>query len=286
MNSKWCLEPFVPPILWEAARRIRALLPRSEWEYVPAGWNSTDSRIKGWNVASVVKAQRAKWPEFMRLMSGTGPLGVAHESWCPSEQNHSAHNTHMSFAYVLALAAQQGVRVSMLDWGCGLGHYYVIGKALLPGVSFEYCGKDLPLICEAARVALPEATFCDDEVTCFARTYDLVMASTSLQYMEHWRETVRKLAGVCRRYLYLARVPIVNRVPSFVVVQRPHSYGYDTEYLCWYFNRSEFLDHMKSIGLELVREFINFDRVIVRGAPENGEYRNFLFRAQSLVDRG
>jgi hypothetical protein len=61
-------------------------------------------------------------------------------------------------------------------------------------------------------------------------------------------------------------------------VQRPYSAGYNTEYIGWFINRCEFLDYASSCKLELVREFLILDRPYVHKAPEQGEYRGFLFK--------
>jgi len=251
-----------------------------EYEYVPNGWDNHDSRITGWNVESVLETQKAKWPEFLRLVRGAQPLGIAHEACTPETTDYSAHNTLMAFAYVLALTARKKDRVSLLDWGGGIGHYYVIGKALLPAVEINYHCKDVPAMVRGGRELLPEAVFYDDDNDCFNRTYDLVMASSSLQYCRDWRKAVRRLASVSDSYLYITRLPLVCEAPSFVVVQRPHRYGYETEYLSWFLRRDEFLNYMNDLGTELIREFLIHEKSVVHGAPEQGEYRGFLFRPQ------
>ena len=80
-------------------------------------------------------------------------------------------------------------------------------------------------------------TFHDDE-SALDRRYDLVVASSSLQYGRGL--AVRCSSGSRRRpsgYLYVARVPVALAAPSFVVIQRPYVHGYDTEYLGWVLNR-------------------------------------------------
>ena len=279
MSIRSCVKALVPPLLWRVIRAASHYLERRpEWEYAPKGWCTKDPNIKGWNVASVVETEKAKWPEFVRAVEGAGPLAVAHEAPSISNQNLNAHNILMSYGYVLAMAARNRSSLSILDWGCGLGHYYVISKALLPDLALDYYGKDLPMMCSAAREAVPEGTFFDDEAVCFRREYDLVMASTSLQYSENWKQTLRKLAGTTRQYMYVTNIPIIDRQDSFVVVQRPCRYGYKTEYLSWFLNRDEFLRHAESLGMILVREFFVEPRPYVHRAPEHGEYRGFLFR--------
>jgi putative methyltransferase (TIGR04325 family) len=287
MTLKQVAKHFLPPIVVDVGRYLLkepegTELP--EWEYVSESWSNKDQRIKGWNVESVVETQKARWPEFLRLVQGrrpgniAAPLGVAHERSIPSNNDYAAHNSMMTYADVIARAAQKKDRISLLDWGGGLGHYYILSKALLPEIEIDYHCKDLPLLCQAGRELLPEAKFYEDEEECFAQTYDLVLASSSLHYSEDWKGVAQRLALATRSYLYITRFPIVHRLTSFVVVQRPYRYGYQTEYLCWFLNREEFLTHMSAVGMELIREFLIQERPHVHKAPDQGEYRGFLFR--------
>jgi len=283
MSAKRFAARFLPPIVRDMGRYISNRLSR-EFDYLPGGWDSGNSRIRGWNVESVVSAQKARWPLFLRAVRGPGPLTVAHPIWnvreatARSEQDYTWHNIIMAYAYVLALAARQRDRVSLLDWGGGVGQHYVLGKVLVPQVEIDYHCKELPLLCQYGRELFPEASFYEDEEGCFKNTYDLVMASDSLQYSRDWRTVVSRLASVSRSYLYVAHLPILHHEASFVVVQRPYRHGYLTEYQSWHLNRAEFLNHMSAVNMELVREFLFGERLHVARAPEQGELRGFLFR--------
>jgi putative methyltransferase (TIGR04325 family) len=192
--------------------------------------------------------------------------------------DHSIHNTFMTFGYVAALAALRGDRsVSILDWGGGLGHYWLLARALLPGVETEYHCKDLPATCDVGRRLAPEIIWYETDAECFAKPYDLVIASSSLQYAQDWRQTASLLAGSTRNLLYITQLPVVRFAPSFVVVQRPYRYGYNTEYFTWILNRAEFLDHMATLDVRLVREFLVEASLSVAGAPERAEYSGYLF---------
>lgn len=280
MSLKQTIKRFLPPILIETARRVFPATPpveQPEWEYIEEGWSARDPKIKGWNVESVLETQKAKWPQFLISVQGTGPLGISHEASTPSNSDYAPHNTLMAYAYVLAMAARKKVSLSLLDWGGGIGHYYVISKALIPDIKIDYHCKDLPLLCQQGRIFLPEASFHDDEESCFKQSYDLVLASASLHYREDWKSALARLASVSRSYLYVTRLPIVHQAPSFAVVQRPYRYGYQTEYIGWFLNRKEFLDHASALQMKLVREFLINERPRVHKAPEQGEYRGFLF---------
>jgi putative methyltransferase (TIGR04325 family) len=259
---------------------VRVLLtsePSPEWEYWPDGWRTRDPHVKGWNVESIVETQRAKWPQVLRLVSGTGPLPV--HFWVDdlSRATLAADALLMAYGYVLALAAWKRDRVSLLDWGGGLGHYKLISQALLPHVGIEYHCKDVPLLCKAGRELQPSGTFHEDDESCFARDYDLVLASGSLEFSEDWKTVLRRLAAASRRYLYIARLPIVQRAGSFTVIQRPYRHGYATEYVSWVLNRQEFLGHVGSVGMTLIREVLLGEGPLIRGAPEQCEFRGFLF---------
>ena len=127
---------------------------------------------------------------------------------------------------------------------------------------------------------LPEVTFHDTD-DCFERSYDLVIASGSLQYEEDWRRLLRQLADASARWTFLTRVPVAQQHASFVVLQRAHAYGYATEYLGWVLNRDELLDAARDAGLELERELVLLPELSVDGAPEPFTHAGFLFRADS-----
>jgi len=288
MNKKELIKLFVPPVLLELAKRIRSLHQTSasqkdaptfiEWEYIPEGWAyaRTHQEVKGWNVQDVLETYKQKWPRFVEMVQGTGPLGVAHESVLVSNTDINSHNTMMAFAYALALATRHKDSLSMLDWGGGIGHYYLLAQALLPDLHIEYHCKDVPLLADYGAHLFPDQHFYADD-SCFERTYEFVMASTSMHYTEDWQNLLADLVHVTKRYLYIAHLPVVLRKPSFVFIQRPYAYGYNTEYLGWCLNRDEFIKHAEKVGTKLIREFIYGYKPPIYKAPEQNEYRGYLF---------
>ena len=75
----------------------------------------------------------------------------------------------------------------------------------------------------------------------------------------------------------------VQEAPSFVTIQRPIEAGYDTEYLCWILNERELVSYVRSIGMELVREFLIDYGPDIRNAPEPPLQRGYLFRHSRQV---
>lgn len=271
----------LPPIVVKAMRSTTRIVRRCDppdWEYLRAGWPDGSKHLRGWNDDSVVSTQLSRWPAFVESVHGASPFGLSHESAVPGT-DYAVHNTVMSFAYVLARGAHNRDRLSMLDWGGGIGHYYLYARALMPELTLDYSCYDLPSLTEGGRRVLPQVNFYNSEEAALSRRYDLVIASSSLQYAEDWRTKLAGLAGVCDGYLYVTRQPFVRHSPSFVVVQRPYRHGYQTEYPGWFLNESEFLGVTAEIGLTLLREFLIQERPSVPGAPEQADYRGFLFAA-------
>jgi putative methyltransferase (TIGR04325 family) len=255
-----------------------------EWEYVPEGFArarvSGQQAAIGWRADDVARAYREKWPRFLAAIEGSGPLGVGHEvvSEAPiGRHDVIAQNTVLAFAFALARATNGSGSLSVLDRGGALGHYYVLAKRLFPELKLDYHCWELPAVCEQGREVLPDVSFHHTN-DCLGRSYDLVLASGSLQYTEGWQDLMRQLAAASAQWMFLTRVPIVRQHASFVVMQRAHAYGYATEYIGWVFNRGEFLGVADSAGLELERELVLLDELPVDGAPEAFTHDAFLFR--------
>jgi putative methyltransferase (TIGR04325 family) len=295
MKAKDIVRLFAPPVLVNLVRRVRRGAANGhntrvpEWEYIPEGWAhaASHSEVKGWNVEPILDLYKHKWPTFVGMTQGTGPLGLAHESNLTDREDINAHNTIVSFAYALALAAQQRGRLSMLDWGGGIGHYYLLAKALLPLTEIDYHCTDVPILAGYGSHLFPEQHFYSDD-SYLNRTYDFVMASGSMHYVENWQALFTALAQATQNngYLYITRLPCVATSASFVFIQRPYAYGYGTEYLAWCLNLKELLQLANDLGLKLVREFVIGERPFITDAPEQCQYRGFLFRSPNMPVNG
>lgn len=273
----------VPPLLWSMARRVLRgrsgpmgnTLPVTppKLEYAPRGWD-TPVAVTGWDFAGVVREEERKWDAFRANAAGAGPLGFSHEVDDPSIVNNPGHhNLHMTFAYVLARAANGRRRMSVLDWGGALGHHYLIARAVLPDVSIEYHVREQPRLAERGRALNPEVQWHDDD-QCLSRAYDLVIVSGSLQCMRDARPFLSKAAAAVANggSLFLTRVPVVEGA-SFVAVQRVYGGTMFHEQ----FNRTELLAIVGASGLQLVREFVIGDRPKIVNAPEQCEVKGWLF---------
>jgi putative methyltransferase (TIGR04325 family) len=281
------LKLFIPPIVINGMRTFQNLFKKPNLysigfhrlEYTPDGWQTKlkNTKNKGWNVNSVIDTEKAKWDIFCQNLKGSGPLGFSHEHTDPFViRNPNFHNVHISYAYVLALAAHKKDSISVLDWGGALGHYYLVGKAVLPDVDIDFHVKEVPLMAKAGEQLNPEVHWYDDE-TCLEREYDLVMMTGSIPYMEDWVDVLHRIARSIKKYLFVSRLPVIQNSPSFVAIQRL----YNSQMLHQLINQAEFLETVKETGLSLVREFVVGDRPYIKGAPEQCEVRGWLFKKET-----
>ena len=272
------------PSQWWTPRSVKPPSPAPEWEFVPEGWELArqegQAGPRGWDVEEVARAYADRWPAFQTAISGANPLGVAHELLAGAEMSNTslvAHNTALTLLYALAQTARGAHSVSVLDWGGALGHQHAIACSAMGEIEWDWHVRELPAVCREGRRAAPAITFHESD-ECLARRYDLVLASSSLQYSEDWRAQLHRLAGAASGSLLITRLPLVDLQPSFVVIQRAQGYDYATEYLGWVFNRTEFRDSAAATGLELVREFFLQEPMDIAGAPERPCHGAFLFR--------
>ncbi len=271
-QAKSMIRALLPPVMF---RWLKALRPRLS--YAPAAWETPvpEASFSGWNLDSVATQEQAKWDAFCRYLDGPGPLGFSHEDTdIRDTRNVDFHNIHMTYGYVLAVAAWMKAEISVLDWGGGLGHYQRIGRALLPDVGLNYHCCEVPALARAGKLLNPEITWHTGE-QCLEATYDLVMINGSLQYMRDWRNALQRLARAASGYLFLTRVPVIARGPSFVAVQR----AYGTVMLHQQLPQREILDSVQELGFTTFREFAAGEAPYIRGAPEPCEMRGWLFRA-------
>lgn len=257
-------------------QRLLRIFRPSSLEYAPDGIKTVliKDKLTGWNAKNVVAYERAKWDVFCDAIKGAGPFGFYHGHTDLSvNRNVYFHNIHITYGYVLALAAHQKLSLSILDYGGGLGYYYQVGKALLPDVKLYFCCKEMPSMVETGKSLNPDIRWYTDD-SCLENTYDLVLISGSLQCMEKWQKFLQDISVAVGEYLFLTRIPVIEKSNSFIAVQK----AYGTQMLHWQFNKDALLRVVKDTGLSLVREFVVGARPYIKNAPEQCEMRGWLFR--------
>lgn len=280
----------IPPLLIDALRawRRRLLRQPAEWEFVGPTWPAdSQAAARAWNDPSIVRRYEQVWHRYRAAAESTQPLCVTpelvpdHDLTRNLYDEHDIlfHNTIMTFAYAIARAAHLKREVRVLDWGGALGHYALLARSLFPDVTFDYHCKEVPEIAEAGRRVSTAVTF-HQEDDILDQTFDLIIASGSLQYAQHWDDLLGRFSRASQSYIFLNQVPIVVDHDSFVIVQRPYRYGYETEYISWCLRRSEMMRGFERLGLAVDREFVHGFKPPIAGSPSPVEYRGYLLKTQ------
>lgn len=271
-----------PPLVWESFRKIATSIGRSkepEWEYVTEGWEAekNNDKIKGWNVESVLEGYKADWQNYLTTLDKILSFDLFVTPDGRNSIDLNFYNMINSYAYAFLTATRNKSSISMLDWGGAIGHYYLVSQKIIPDLKIDYHCKEVPVLAEYGQNLFPETHFYTDD-SCLERNYDFILVSGAFHYLKDWTTYLEKFARITNNYLLITRLPVAQKTPSFVIVQRAYRYGYDTEYLSWCFNREEFLQSAAANGLKLVKEFMGEQITPIHNAPEQPKaFRGFLF---------
>ncbi len=257
---------------------LKATFGQAEWLALPQ-ITSLGSQEAAWSHESVVSTQKRKWPALKKaLESNPDALSINHEApqsnW--GEDVFFQHQI-LCFGHALALASASESRVTWLDYGGGLGQYYLYAKALFPKSAQDYTCYDLPAFCAEGQKLNPNGIYLPYKEKALSKKYDLVFAGSCLWYEDNWIDLLGQLATSASPYLMVSRQLMVQEGSGFVALQRPTKYGYSAEYRCWILNRQIFLNEAKSQGLELIREYCLGDGPYIHKAPKPSQFRSFLF---------
>ena len=272
------LKLFIPPVFSHLWRKIRPRRIRGHLIFAPDGSNTQiKASEKGWDSEYIVADMEREIDSFARRCRGAGPLSFTHlSSESKSENPLRLHNLHMTWAYVIALASRNKEAISILDWGGGLGHFYQLARAVLSEDALDYHCKEIPSTVNVGRRINSAVTWYDDEA-CLVRTFDLILVSGSLQYMENWAGFLGKLAAIADDYLLLLRTPVVDEGDGFYAIQRIG----ETELLHQLFSEPEILAVMDDFGFSLVREFFDGSRLRIVQAEIECELKGRLFQKKT-----
>ena len=257
----------VPPCIWDGCR---ARFGGVRWAPV---WPESNTAAGGW-AAAAASAAKDNEDGFRRMTQGKAINYLPAEepgAWLRSDLQVHHHLLQLG----LVAARVKGTRdvLNILDYGGGFGVHAHALKRLLPGLHFQYTVCELPAFCELGRTLNPDVKF----VSSLAEAgtgYDLVYASSSVQYAKEWQTLLRDLCAASAGSVFVTRSFFVVTSGTFVSVQR----AYGTEYPGWIFNQNEFVQAVQKVSSRKLKEvFVNGRGLAVRGAPEPNIQLGLLF---------
>jgi putative methyltransferase (TIGR04325 family) len=166
----------------------------------------------------------------------------------PLEYSLRQRNAILPVVAAMLLGRQSGVNI--LDFGGGPGTaFMVLMNALGDDIKrVDYQIVEVDGLCRAARelfAAGPGPTF-QPELPA-AGPFDIVQASSVMQYIGDWRSVVRRLAGYGAPYLLFGDV-FIGEFSTYVTLQN----YYDSRIPHWFINAGEFIGEVGRQGYELM----------------------------------
>jgi putative methyltransferase (TIGR04325 family) len=214
------MKDLVPPLLWRALQALKRRWSRPDWRLAPEGFAHRDAAAKAWDEPALAQAAAERVGAYAASLRGAGAFNLNPEA--PEKGPETlAQSIALTYAYALALAAAGRPRLKLLDWGGGAGMGLALARASLPGVEIDYSCQDLPALCAEGKKRFPEARFLSEPDACFAEAYDLVIAGSSLWYVEAWQAKAAQLARSAKPWLLVAKTGFDQAAPSYVAVQTP-----------------------------------------------------------------
>jgi putative methyltransferase (TIGR04325 family) len=150
---------------------------------------------------------------------------------------------------LVAMLLSRQARVSFLDFGGGLGTAFVVLSSALGGdiARVDYRIVEVESICRAGRELFATGTRPSFEPELpSGETFDVVQASSSMQYIDDWRSVLRRLAGYRARYLVFCDL-LIGDFASYVTLQNYYSSRIRSRFI----NAGDFIGEVERQGYEL-----------------------------------
>ena len=149
----------------------------------------------------------------------------------------------------------------VLDFGGALGGHFHAISAHWPWVPLHWTVCETNAVAAAGQeefeLQMPEGhqlRFSAETKDVLDTGIDVILASCSLQYLEHWENMIELFRA--SEWLLLDRVPLIDHPSDLIDIQVvPASYT-DTRYPGWKFSASSWLPRLKKAGFSMVSRWI------------------------------
>ncbi len=257
------LKKVTPPIIWEGFRnRLFGLKVVPDWPEVSTG---------GWHNAGL-GVEKGYEDGSHRMLDGAAVGFLLKEEFVSDGNVKEMHDRLIQFALVVARTAVGRSGLRILDFGGGLGIHALAIKRLLPSVQFDYTVCELAEIADIGKHKNTAVRFISTLEEA-GNVYELIYASSSIQYVRDWRGLVANLCKKSECNIFITRTPFVFNGPTFVTLQR----AYHTEYPGWVFNYNEVVQEFLRYGVKLKEVFINGRGIAVARHSEPNIHLGLLF---------
>jgi putative methyltransferase (TIGR04325 family) len=173
------------------------------------------------------------------------------------------------------IAAQNGGKINVLDFGGSLGSTYYQNKTFLDSLTeVNWC-----IVEQHSFVKAGNENFADDRLHFFYNIdeclssfkIDVVLLSSVVQYLEKPFDLILQIKLKEIKYIIFDRTPFIESKDR-ITVQKVNPKIYKGSYPCWFFNKTDFIARL-SDSYKLQFEFNALDKANI-----NSEFKGFLFK--------
>lgn len=261
---KQVIKMVMPPILWKLAQKIRGTRELCfEGDY--PSWQAAVDAAGGYDTPEILARVRTA-----ALKVKHGEAVFERDSVCFDHEEYR----WPTLACLLRVAAENGGKLRVLDFGGSLGSFYFQHRK-----HFKHLKQVRWAVVEQAHyVACGREEFQDDVLqfhetveACLAEgAVDVVFCSSVLEYLEKPYDVLADLTHSGVSYILLDRTPFIEGEKDRLTVQHVPPSIYPASYPAWFFSGQHFLDEVRQLGLQVEVEFPADDDVGI------GEFKGML----------
>ena len=261
---KAVLKEIIPPIAWNMMRQIVGRKGLSfEGNY--STWQAALDAAGGYDKPAILERVRSA-----ALNVKDGKAVFERDSVCFYNEEYR----WSTLACLLRVAAENGGRLRVLDFGGSLGSFWFQHKKHFQNLSeVRWAVVEQPhyVRCGNEEFANDTLEFHETIEECLeSGSVDVIFVSSVLQYLPEPYVWLQRFAKSGVRYLLLDRTPFIDVDQDRLTVQHVPPQIYKASYPAWFFSRKGFMKDLKKAGYSFETEFSNEDDVGI------GNYRGML----------
>jgi len=255
-----------PPVVWKMAQRLRA--PRgTHFEGDYPSWQAALDAAGGYDAPAILERVRAA-----ALKVKQGEAVFERDSVCFDHEEYR----WPTLACLLRVAAENGGKLRVLDFGGSLGSFYFQHKK-----HFQHLKQVRWAVVEQAHyVACGREEFQDGvlrfhetvEECLTAGAIDVVFCSSVLQYLEKPYDVLADLAHLGVPYILLDRTPFIAGEKDRLTVQNI-AYWNNVKIPAWFFLENNIVTLLDEAEYSLCVKFLSDDKVNI-----DSVFKGMLFR--------
>ena len=167
--------------------------------------------------------------------------------------------------------------LKILDFGGSLGSLYFYYKDKINNKFNWSIIEQKKFVKEGRRTFQNSELYFFNSIEEYKKTFlpDIIIASSSLQYLENYKDILNKILNLNPDYIIILKTPFDNKMFDEIYVQKPPKNVYNSTYPSWIFSYETFLINFRD-------KFVLEEKKIVKPEFFQLKYLNLYFRNRKI----